>query len=77
MDMKYYTQSHADFMANGNIVKEELLRVLEKDGLLKDTAENIGTKYLVIFAEPSWFGKMISKLFNKEDKLVIQIVKMT
>lgn len=49
---------------NANTIKEILLEGLEKEGLLKGTAKEIGSKYAVVAHKKGWLGKLLGRLFN-------------
>lgn len=63
--------------ANANLVKDILLFSLEKEGLLTKPAQEITESYAIVLHRKGFFGTIIDKLFNFEDKgLKITIVKL-
>jgi hypothetical protein len=46
--MTMYSAGIEDMTQNCNVVKEHLLYALERDGLLKEDAEEIAKKYVVV-----------------------------
>jgi hypothetical protein len=48
--------------------KDELLRMLEREGLLKKTAEEIGQDYALIIRKKNMLGTIIEKLFPIGEK---------
>lgn len=72
-----YTMTTESLVENANVVKDALLLALEKEGLLKASAEEIGSKYGVLMTKPSWWGRF-NKYFTKreENRLHIRIVKL-
>lgn len=76
--MKSYTQFAEDFTRNLNLSKEELFRVLEREGKLAEgtTAESLSKQYAVVAVEPSWLGSIIAKLYKEQDRLTFHVVKL-
>lgn len=73
--MRVFTLDIEEFTKNANVIKEEVLKALERDGLLKKSAVEIGEDYAVVISEPGWFGKMFHKL-KGEDKAALRIYVM-
>jgi len=76
--MELYSMTLVDLTVHGNGVKEALLHALERDGLLKEGAEAISKKYVVLIHKPSWFGRAIASLIgmDKKDQLTITVAKI-
>jgi hypothetical protein len=62
----YHTTVSQDLI-NANNIKCLLLEALEQEGLLKETAENIGKKYIITTREKGWFGYIYDKFFGISD----------
>lgn len=76
MQLQAYTFTLLDIQEHANHTKDALLTALEKEGLLKDTAENISSKYIVIIGKKNLFGKIFDKICGiNDDKDYYQIVK--
>lgn len=74
--MRTLSMDIEELMKTGNVVKEAVLAALEKDGLLKKPASEIGDSYVVVVAEPRWFGKLFRKVTGKEDEKELRIYVM-
>jgi hypothetical protein len=72
----YYTTVSQDLI-NANNIKCLLLEVLEQEGLLKETAENIGKKYIIMIREKGWFGYIYDKFFGISDDAIKYLVLKT
>lgn len=75
MNMKSYPMELDDLTRNGNQIKEQLLKSLEREGLLLKPAEEISAKYAVVVSEPTWFGNLFAKL-KKDEKPVLRVYIM-
>jgi hypothetical protein len=76
--MQIYSLDIEDMTQNANIVKEAMLAVLEKEGLLKKPAHEIAAEYAVIISKPGWLGQLFKGIkVNTEDsnKLRYDVVK--
>lgn len=73
--MKTYPMDVGDLTANSNAVKDQLLMMLEKEGLLKKPAAEIAASYAIVVAETGWFGKLFHKA-KAEDKPSLRIYIM-
>jgi hypothetical protein len=73
--MKNYPMELDDLTRVGNTIKEQLLQTLEREGFLTKPAVELGAKYAVVVAEPSWFGILFSKL-KKDDKPGLRVYIM-
>ncbi len=75
--MNMYSYTELDLQRQANEIKEAALQFLEKEGLLRDSAEDIASKYLFIITKPNCFGYLFDKVFNvkKDDKIEYRIVK--
>lgn len=65
--MHVYSLDIEDMTQNANIVKEAMLAVLEKEGLLKKPAAEIAAEYAVIISKPGWLGQLF-KGIKADDK---------
>ena len=76
--MHLYTLDVDDMQKNANIIKECVLVGLEREGLLKGAAADIGTRYAVVLHKKGWFGQFLEKLFDgiKEGSFKITFVKI-
>ena len=77
MDFKVYSDNVENMTFNANAVKELLFITLEEKGLLKDTAENLSSRFTVIFVNPGVLGRIWSKLRGHQEGLIVQIVEAT
>jgi len=68
--MRTWTMDLEDFQKNANVIKEEILHALERDGLLKKPVSEIGDQYAVVIAEPGWLGKLFHKIKGEERNAV-------
>lgn len=75
MNMKSYPMELDDLTRNGNQIKEQLLKALEREGLLTKPAEEISAKYAVVVSEPSWFGNLFARL-KKDEKAALRVYIM-
>ncbi len=74
--MRMFNMDLEDFQKSANVIKEEVLNALERDGLLKKPVAEIGNQYAVVIAEPAWFGKLFQKLKgDKRDAVRIFVMK--
>lgn len=73
-----YTMSLEELTINANLSKEILLSVLDKEGLLKESAETLNSKYAVVIHPKGFFGKIIDKLrgIDSSDNLQVSVVKV-
>lgn len=78
MDMQLYTMETSDMQKNANVVKEALLGALEREGLLKESAESIATKYAVVISKPGWLGTLFKRINGTYEKntLAVDVVKV-
>lgn len=67
MNLQYYSVDVTDLTKNANIVKEALLGILERDGLLTKPAAEIAGNYAIVVSKPGWFGKLWKKLKQDGD----------
>jgi len=75
MDMYSFTPE--DLTTTANSVKEVLLDKLERDGLLKQPADDIAKNYVVVMHKPSWFGKLFASMCNTgKNELKITVLKV-
>ncbi len=74
--MNIYSMTLEDLMRNANIAKDELLGALERDGLLKSTAEEVGEKYAVILYKPGWLGRLFNRLKGEKDAFRVTVMKV-
>lgn len=76
--MKLYQMGLDDITTNSNAVKEEILKALEREGLLKESAEEISKKYAVVIYEPGWLGRIWQTMINKQVTagLHVNVVKL-
>lgn len=75
MNMKSYPMEIDDLTRVGNTIKEQLLKVLEREGLLAKPADEIAAKYAVVVSEPTWFGTLFAKL-KKDEKSGLRVYIM-
>jgi hypothetical protein len=59
-----YTQDTEEMLQNANAVKETILYALEREGLLKKPAQEIGEAYAIILHKRGWLGKFWLKWFD-------------
>jgi hypothetical protein len=77
MKLHTYTLTEFDIQENVNCAKDAILTVLEKEGLLKDTADNIASQYIIVIGKKNLFGSIYDKIFGiKDDKMFYQVVKV-
>lgn len=76
--MQLYSFSSEDLTGNANAIKDTLLEQLERDDLLKSSAEHIAKHYVVVLHKPSAFGKWFASAWSKQAKeeMRITIVKV-
>lgn len=74
--MRILQMDAEELMKISNVVKEEVLRALEKDGHLKKSAAEIADEYVVVVAERSWLGKLFQKVKEKEEDKGLRIYAM-
>jgi len=66
-----------DLTANSNTIKEIIVNLLEEEGLLTKSAQEINETYAVIIHRRGFFGKIIDKMLGVEgDKQKITLVKV-
>lgn len=65
--MNIYNLTELDIQAEANKVKDILISYLQIEGLLKDTAENICSQYIVVVQKKNLFGQIFDKFFNVKD----------
>lgn len=55
-----------------------MIQTLHRDGIFKHDPDELCKKYVVVLAEPSWFGKIFEKLFgeHKPNTMNIHIAKL-
>lgn len=75
MTMKSYPMEIDDLTKIGNTIKDQLLKVLEREGHLTKPADEIGSKYVVVVSESTWFGALFSKL-KKDEKPGLRVYIM-
>ena len=75
---KTYTVTTDNMVMNANITKQSLLAALESEGLLKETAEEIGKKYVVVLHTKGRFGSWFDKLFGvmDDDDMALRVMKV-
>ena len=67
--MKTYTQDLENFNTNANLVKEQLLWALAKEGFITDKqAIDIASSYSVLITEKGMLGKMVDKFLKRTDE---------
>lgn len=67
--MKTYPQDIENFSINANLVKEQLLLALAKEGYLtNEQALYIASNYSVLITEKGMLGKMVDKLLKRGDE---------
>lgn len=74
-----YTLSLEELTGNANSIKEVLLNVLDREGLLKEPAETLNSKFAVVIHQKGFFGRVIDKLRGVSDdseNLQISIVRV-
>ena len=76
--MYIYTQDLEDINRHANLVKEVVLECLEREGLLKATAADIGARYAVVLHKKGWLGEFWDKWFSgvKEGGFKISFVRI-
>jgi hypothetical protein len=62
--MEIYSQGLEDMMRQANVVKDTVLEALEKEGLLKKPAKEIGEQYAVVIHKRGWLGHFMAKWFG-------------
>lgn len=62
--MTLYSMDIEQLTSNLNVAKEMLLEALEREGLLKGSAKEIGEKYAVIIHKRGWLGSLWAKWFE-------------
>lgn len=68
MNIKTYELTAGGLMKTSNQVKEILLDSLERDGLLKESAEWIAQRYTIVVTEKGWLGKAFDALLGNKDE---------
>ncbi len=70
MDYHLYSMSPENLLTNMNVAKDVLLAGLEREGLLKGMAKEIGEKYGLVIHKKGWFGSLWERLFGgmKDEK---------
>lgn len=74
-----YTLSLEELTGNANSIKEVLLNALDREGLLKEPAETLNSKFAVVIHQKGFFGRVIDKLRGVSDdseNLQISIVRV-
>jgi len=62
---------------NANQIKDVVLEALDQEGLLKKSAEEIGSEYAVVIHRKGFFGRFIDKMLHVQgERLHITVVKM-
>lgn len=62
--MYLYSATIEEMTTNANIVKESLLAALDREGLLKKSAEELAKEYAIILHKKSWLGRAWDSLFD-------------
>lgn len=76
MHVTIYSMTSDDLTANANIVKEQVLAALSRDGLLKAPPEELAEKYTVVVVKPGILGKLFRKIQGVDpNRLEIQVLK--
>lgn len=65
--MMTYTVDYENMVENLNSGKDELLRVLEKDGFLTKSAEELCAKYILVLKKKGFFGRMFDSFYKKNN----------
>ncbi len=74
-----YTHDTEEMLRNANVVKEALLCGLEREGLLKKSAQEIGETYAIVLHKRGWLGKFWLKWFaefKEEAAIKCDLVKI-
>ena len=75
--MRVWTLEPHQMQELANNAAFSMMQVLHKDGLLKGDLDKLAGEYVVVLAEPSWFGRMFAKLAGKKDAdIVLYVVKV-
>lgn len=76
MRVTIYSMTSDDLTANANVVKEQVLAALSRDGLLKAPPEEIAEKYPVVVVKSGILGRLFRKIQGLEpNKLEVQVLK--
>jgi len=76
--MYIYTQDAEDVNKHANLIKEVILESLEREGLLKGSAAEVGSRYAVMLHKKGWLGELWDKWFSgiKEGNFKVSFVKI-
>lgn len=76
--MNIYGQDLEALNKHANIIKEVVLEGLEREGLLKAPAAEVGARYAVILHKKGWLGQFWDKWFTgiNEGSFKISFVKI-
>jgi hypothetical protein len=79
VNLKIYNVSELEMQKTANCVKDVLLRTLEHEGLLTDTAEKIAGDYIVVIQNKGFFGQLFDKVRgvkDTDDNLLFRVVRI-
>jgi hypothetical protein len=76
--MYAYNEPPETILKNANTVKESVIFALEREGLLKEPAEAICAKYVVVVHKEGWFGRLFKRITGgtyDKDAVAVDVVK--